>query len=234
MGTGQSIADITPLTLLDFPDKVACIFWLRGCNLSCRYCYNVSLVKCPYTAENGREDYLNFLREREGFLDGVVLSGGECTLCPDLSTICREIRALGLAIKIDTNGTRPDVVRELVEGGLCDYIALDYKAPQDKFGLITGRAELFEPFSSTLDYLIARGFPFEVRTTVHPDLLDEDDINRIIADLQTRGYPGIYYLQHFFDTGHTLHHLGRPEKEFNPTLLRTDIPLGFRNFPVSG
>ena len=110
MGTGRGIADITPLTLLDFPNKVACIFWLGGCNLFCQYCYNVSLVKNAASGTGGRTDYLDFLRDRVGFLDGVVLSGGECTLCPDLIPICREIRQLGFAIKIDTNGTRPSVV----------------------------------------------------------------------------------------------------------------------------
>lgn len=101
------IADITPLTLLDFPNKVACIFWLRGCNLFCQYCYNVSLVRGTDSPAGDRTDYLDFLRDRVGFLDGVVLSGGECTLCPDLIPICRNIRQLGFAIKIDTNGTRP-------------------------------------------------------------------------------------------------------------------------------
>lgn len=84
MGTGRGIADITPLTLLDFPNKVACIFWLRGCNLFCQYCYNVSLVRGTGSPAGDRTDYLDFLRDRVGFLDGVVLSGGECTLCPDL------------------------------------------------------------------------------------------------------------------------------------------------------
>ena len=118
MGTGRGIADITPLTLLDFPNKVACIFWLRGCNLFCQYCYNVSLVRGTGSPAGDRTDYLDFLRDRVGFLDGVVLSGGECTLCPDLIPICREIRQLGFAIKIDTNGTRPGVVKALVEEGL--------------------------------------------------------------------------------------------------------------------
>ncbi|MFR4417723.1 MAG: radical SAM protein [Akkermansia sp.] len=104
MGTGRGIADITPLTLLDFPNKVACIFWLRGCNLFCQYCYNVSLVRGTDSPAGDRTDYLDFLRDRVGFLDGVVLSGGECTLCPDLIPICRNIRQLGFAVKIDTNG----------------------------------------------------------------------------------------------------------------------------------
>ena len=149
MGTGRGIADITPLTLLDFPNKVACIFWLRGCNLFCQYCYNVSLVRGTGSPAGDRTDYLDFLRDRVGFLDGVVLSGGECTLCPDLIPICREIRQLGFAIKIDTNGTRPSVVKALVEEGLCDYIALDYKAPPEQYGAVTGRPDLFLLFRNS-------------------------------------------------------------------------------------
>ena len=133
-----------------------------------------------------------------GFLDGVVLSGGECTLCPNLIPICRNIRQLGFAVKIDTNGTRPGVVKTLVEEGLCDYIALDYKAPEKLFGSITGRPDLFPCFTQTLDYLINRNFPFEVRTTIHSGLLGEKEINQISGDLTSRGYRGTYYLREIF------------------------------------
>lgn len=234
MGTGRGIADITPLTLLDFPNKVACIFWLRGCNLFCQYCYNVSLVRGTDSPAGDRTDYLDFLRDRVGFLDGVVLSGGECTLCPDLIPICREIRRLGFAIKIDTNGTRPGVVKTLVEEGLCDYIALDYKAPAKQYGTVTGRPGLFPSFSETLDYLIASHVPFEVRTTVHPDLLTEDHVNNIIRDLTKRGYEGNYFVQNFYLTQQTLNSLPAPSRLFDRTRLeQASIPVRFRNFEFS-
>lgn len=230
MGTGRGIADITPLTLLDFPNKAACIFWLRGCNLFCQYCYNVSLVRGTALGDGNRTDYLDFLRDRVGFLDGVVLSGGECTLCPDLIPICREIRQLGFAIKIDTNGTRPDVVKRLLEEDLCDYIALDYKAPESEYGFITGRPELFAPFSATLDLLIASTTDFEVRTTVHPDLLTEDHVNIIIRDLTKRGYEGNYFLQNFYQTNQTLNSLSTPVRVFDRKKLECTVPVHFRNF----
>lgn len=233
MGTGRGIVDITPLTLLDFPDKVACIFWLRGCNLFCQYCYNVSLVRETGSPTGGRTDYLDFLRDRVGFLDGVVLSGGECTLYPDLIPICRDIRRLGFEIKIDTNGTRPGVVKTLVEEELCDYIALDYKAPEKLFGPITGRPDLFASFAQTLDYLINRNFPFEVRTTIHSGLLGEKEINQISGDLVSRGYRGTYYLQNFFNTEETLGQIGAPKRMIDLSLLNTPIPIGLRNFPIT-
>ena len=233
MGTGRGIADITPLTLLDFPNKVACIFWLGGCNLFCQYCYNVSLVQNAVPGTGGRTDYLNFLRDRVGFLDGVVLSGGECTLCPDLIPICREIRQLGFAIKIDTNGTRPSVVKSLVEEGLCDYIALDYKAPAEQYGAVTGRPGLFPFFSRTLDYLIASKIPFEVRTTVHPDLLTEDHVNTIIRDLTKRGYEGNYFVQNFYQTTQTLNSLPTPDRPFDRSRVdSSSLPVQFRNFDL--
>ena len=104
-------ADITPLTFLDYPKKAACIFWYTGCNLRCPYCYNPELV----LSHGGGQDEMAFLRERAGFLDAVVLSGGESTLNPDIAEVCREIKKLGYLIKVDTNGSNPHVIRGLLE-----------------------------------------------------------------------------------------------------------------------
>lgn len=224
------LSDITPLTLLDYPGKTACIFWFSLCNLRCRYCYNTSFIK------GGRQAWtvtatLEFLKDRAGFLDGVVMSGGECTLFPALIPLAKEAKNLGYLIKIDTNGTRPEVIRRLVEEGLIDYVALDYKAPKNLYKSITGRQTEFEAFSETLDYLIEKQFHFETRTTIHPDLLDEDATNQIINDLARRNYNGTLYLQHYFHTEKNMGNLTLPKKTFDTSLLKKDIPLGFRNFP---
>ena len=233
----QGIEDITPLTLLDYPGKAACILGFGGCNMRCRYCYNADLAKgCKAKAtfpSHLREKSLEeFLKTRAGFLDGVVLSGGECSLCPDLPEICRLAQSLGYEVKMDTNGTRPDTVRFLVEQGLVNYIALDYKAPSDEFANITGgcSANLFAAFGKTLQYLIGSEFPFEVRTTVHPDLLDEKAVGRIIKDLAARGYRGTYYLQHYFHTDHNMDQLERPVRAFDPGKLPGNIPVVLRHF----
>lgn len=223
----SGIADITPLTLLDFPNKVACIFWMNGCNLACQYCYNVSLVKKSHSHS---QNYLQFLKERAGFLDGVVMSGGECTLNPHLINICQNALDLGYAIKIDTNGTNPQVIRALVETNLCHYIALDYKAPRDKYKHITGNNKLFANFEETLNYLISVRFPFEVRTTVHTQLLQENDINDIITDLEHRAYSGTYYLQNFFPVECTLGMLPPQSRTLEKSLIHTKIPVEYRNF----
>jgi pyruvate formate lyase activating enzyme len=111
-------ADITPLTFLDYPKKAACIFWYTGCNLRCPYCYNPELV----LSHGGGQDEMAFLRERAGFLDAVVLSGGESTLNPDIAELCREIKKLGYLIKVDTNGSNPQVIRNLLEEKLIPNI----------------------------------------------------------------------------------------------------------------
>ncbi len=197
-GVTLPIYSVTPFTMLDFPNKTACIVWFSGCNMRCSYCHNPQIVK-----GKGRGDtvqLMDFLKRRQGLLDGVVLSGGECTLYPDMPALVRDIKTMGYAVKIDTNGTRPDVLLPMIHAGLVDYIALDYKAPHPKFHATTGMSQ-FDAFSKTLDYLCKNTLPFEVRTTVHSALLDEKDINAIMDDLGTRNYKGTYYIQNFINNG---------------------------------
>jgi len=210
------IYDITPFTALDYPEHLATIFWFAGCNMRCPYCYNPDIV-----LGEGRLSHtqaLDFLKSRHGLLDGVVLSGGEATLYPELPALCHEIKAMGFKIKLDTNGSNPEMIRELISLGLLDCIALDYKAPKEKFQEITKNRH-FDLFSMSLNLLLRSNFPFEVRTTVCPDLLSVEDINRIITDLHKRGYKGTYYLQQYI--GNTPQ-LGRIKKQ-NSTFDRGKV-----------
>ena len=192
------VSDLTTFTHLDYPDHLACIVWLVGCNMRCDFCYNKDIV----FSKNGSlslQDVLDFLNKRVGLLDAVVLSGGEATT-HDLFNFCKEVKSLGFKIKLDTNGLNPNQVKLLIEKNLIDYIALDYKAPKSKFTTIT-HSNKFNDFSTTLDTIIKYDFPFEVRTTIHNDLLDYQDVNIIIDDLVQRGYKNHYFLQEFLDTG---------------------------------
>ena len=222
-------ADITPLTFLDYPKKAACIFWYTGCNLRCPYCYNPELV----LSHGGGQDEMAFLRERAGFLDAVVLSGGESTLNPDIAEVCREIKKLGYLIKVDTNGSNPDVVQDLIKHNLIDYVAMDNKMPCDRSWNLPGGTPLFKQFSRTLGILLNSKVPFEIRTTVHPSLLDEADIIRMIRECDTLGYTGTYYLQYFFNAGHTLGNIAPPTRRYDRDMLNRHAPLtiGYRNFP---
>jgi pyruvate formate lyase activating enzyme len=217
--------DITPFTVLDYPDHLAAILWFAKCNMRCVYCYNKDIVfgEGMYT----QTDALDFLQKRVGLLEAVVLSGGEATLYDELANFCRKIKRLKFKIKLDTNGSNPKMVQELVEEGLVDYIALDYKAPKEKFLAIT-KDKHFDRFSKTLNFLIQKKFNFEVRTTVHSDLLRVEEINRIIKDLTRRGYTGIYYLQPFVFTENTIGHISQEKNSFNQTELLSTLKVIWR------
>ncbi len=223
--------DITPLTYLDYPKKAACILWYTGCNLRCPYCYNPELVLAGVGARE--MDEMAFLRERAGFLDAVVLSGGEVTMVQDLPELCERIRKLGYLIKIDTNGSNPDVLSELLERHLIDYVAMDNKMPSARTWKLPGGVPLFERFSISLKRLQASGIPYELRTTVHPGLLDEADILQMVRECKDLGYKGTYYLQFFFNAGKTLGNLQPPTRRYDRGLLDkfSPLPIGYRNFP---
>ena len=193
--------------------------------MRCDYCYNKDIV----FAKNGKYSYnyvLNFLKSRKNLLDGVVLSGGEAT-SHDLIEFCQEIKKLGFKIKLDTNGTNPLHVEQLINLNLLDYIALDYKAPKEKFTQIT-HSNKYEEFSKTLDLLLEKDFAFEVRTTLHGDLLHVEDINIIIKDLEQRGYKNTYYIQEFLDTGTSIANLQSPKQAINKALISADLEIQWR------
>lgn len=223
-------ADITPLTFLDYPKKAACILWYTGCNLRCPYCYNPELV---LGCSDGGVDEMAFLKERAGFLDAVVLSGGEATLIEDIVGLCTDIKSLGYLIKIDTNGSNPDVLSELIDRKLVDYVAMDNKMPSTRTWKVPGGDLLFNRFTRCLQKLQASGLPYEIRTTVHPGLLEESDLLQMIRECEHLGYRGTYYLQYFFNAGPTLGNLEPPTRRYDRQLLDKHAPLsiGYRNFP---
>jgi pyruvate formate lyase activating enzyme len=231
------IADITKFTLQDYPNKIACIVWFAGCSMRCQYCYNTELLEKKYGFLR-REEIFQFLETKIGLLDGVVLSGGECTLAEELGDFAVEIKKLGFLLKIDTNGLNLEMIVMLVENGLVDFIALDFKAPEDKFTEVTQLSKIFyRNFKETLKFTVEsylRGkIDMEIRTTVHTSLIGEGDINGIISEIDDLGYNGGFYIQNFRNDGkNTLANLGdqiRPldrEKIIKPK----NFSLGYRNF----
>lgn len=222
----KPIHSITKFTTLDYPHHLASIFWFAKCNMACPYCYNPQIVR-----DNGNitlDEALEFLQNRQGRLDSVVLSGGECTLYPHLEAFCEAIKALDYKIKIDTNGSNPELLRSLIENSLVDYIALDYKAPHYKYTELTHYRH-FERFEQSLNLLIRSYLPFEVRTTLHSDLLTPADINAIIEDLQQKEYLGTYYLQNYLHVEETLGHIEPPKHRFDRNQILKSIPIVYRN-----
>ena len=193
--------------------------------MRCDYCYNKDIVFAK-TGSYSYSDILEFLKTRINLLDAVVLSGGEAT-SHDLINFCKQIKKLGFLIKLDTNGTNPDIIKELLNLNLLDFVALDYKAPENKFLKIT-HSNKYNEFSNTLDILLACGIDFEARTTLNNDLLNEKDINLIIDDLFKRNYKKNYYIQKFLDTNNNIANLSTPINSFNKSLLSDKIKIIFR------
>lgn len=222
----KPIYSITPFTLLDYPHQSACILWFAGCNMRCLYCYNPEIVlgKGTLTFEKA----LDFLRSRQNLLDAVVFSGGECLLHKNIIERIAEVKKMGFLIKIDTNGSQTEVVQQLIEKKLIDYLALDFKAMPAHFEKIT-QSNLFVPFEKSLQLLIKSEIPFEVRTTVHSDLISEKDIRMMIDYLEQRNYAGNYYLQFFVNGVPTLEKLGHSYRELEQlSLSTTRIKVAFR------
>lgn len=223
----KPIYSITPFTLLDYPDKTACILWFAGCNMRCLYCYNPDIVLGK--GKLSFKDALKFISSRKNLLDGVVLSGGECTLHKDLISLLQEIKKNGMLIKVDTNGTKPDVLQGLIQQNLIDYIALDFKSPSHKFAGIT-KADSFADFNNTLKLLVQSQFAFEVRTTVHTDLLNIQDIQHMSDYLESIGYTGNYYLQNYVNDSKTLGDMNNTRSRIaNTEEFRGKLKLVLRN-----
>lgn len=193
------ILSIEPFTFQDYPGKMACIFWFTGCNLRCPYCHNPDLVFGKNLSTLNYAKILDFLQSRQGQLEGVVLSGGECTLFSRIADLARVIHALGFLVKIDSNGTNFPIIQQLVDDELVDAVGLDFKAPPKAFSKNTQQSlQLYQLFQQTLQLLVhTPRISLEVRTTVHTDLLTETDINEMIDILVDVGYQGTYYLQPF-------------------------------------
>lgn len=220
------IYDISPFTLLDFPDKIACIFWFAGCNMRCAYCYNPDIVLGK--GKKTIKEALDFIKTRKGLLDGVVLSGGECTLYKELPEIVREIKQLGFLVKLDTNGSNPDCVHSLINEHLVDYVSLDFKAMPDKFESIT-QSDFFAEFEKTFLLLLQSSIPFEVRTTVHSDLLSHHDIQAMISYLEKHQYTGKFYLQNYLNNTKTIGDIKNSHKRINRREFSSHLEITIRN-----
>jgi len=222
------IYSVQKFSSLDFPGRLCAILWFSGCNMRCPYCYNKDVVFGQKQIEE--DEVLEFLKKRVGLLDGVSFTGGEATLYKNLISFSEKIKKMGFEIKLDTNGINYDVVKELIDKKLVDYIALDFKAPPEKFETVTKNRH-FDKYEKTLDFLIDSDVEFEVRTTVHTGLLDEDDINEIIKILHQKGYKGTYYLQNFFETDkETIGNIGPQKRKLDISKIIDLIPVEFRNF----
>ena len=198
----MKICGLQKTTLLDFPGHVAATIFTGGCNFRCPFCHNSDLLGQDAEAAFSEEEVLKFLTKRRGILEGVAITGGEPTLQPDLRSFIQKVRELGYKIKLDTNGSRPDVLRALCEEGLIDYVAMDIKTCKERYPLVSGIPSLqIEGIIESVDFLKQSSIPYEFRTTVVRELHSAEDFVRIgewIAGCSN------YYLQNFVDSDHIL------------------------------
>lgn len=228
MGVYMKICGLNKTTLLDYPGKVAATIFLGGCNFRCPFCQNSSLVVRPQEEiEIPREEIMIFLKKRKGILDGVCVSGGEPTLAAELKELLEEIKSLGYLVKLDTNGTRPQVIRELLRAGLVDFVAMDIKSSLDNYSKVSGIRELnLEEIQESAEMIRTQSPDYEFRTTVVRELHQEEDFMKIASWLS-----GVkaYYLQAYRDSDQVLqpgfHSYDRGELENFCQILRRTIPL---------
>lgn len=182
-------------SLIDFPGRTAAVLFAQGCNLRCPYCHNSQLVdpRCFATPLDETELW-SFLKRRRNQLEGVVVSGGEPTIWDDLPDVLARLRELGYAVKLDTNGTRPEVLRHILRAELVDYIAMDVKAPLDTYNQLAGKPVPTAPLRESIWLLKQSGIACEFRTTVIPGLHTTKEIKQIAEAV--RG-ASVYAVQEF-------------------------------------
>ncbi len=195
------ITGLIKTTLLDFPGKVACTVFTYGCNFRCSFCHNARLV----TEENPdiitEEEFFSFLSKRKGILDGVCISGGEPTLQKDLPSFIRRIKEMGFAVKLDTNGYEPDILRSLIDENLLDYVAMDIKSSPEGYSEICGTDIDMERIEKSVSILKEGKIDYEFRTTCVREFHKIEDFEGISRWLEGDSK---YFLQHFEDSGYLI------------------------------
>ena len=164
-------------SLLDYPKNIASVIFTPGCNMNCWYCHNREILNETKGSYNP-EKVMDFIIERKDFLDGVVITGGEPTLQPDLIDFMQKLKEIPTKIKLDTNGTNPEIIREILDKNLVDFIAMDLKAPFEKYNIITPIKDI-EKIKESVEMIKNSGVEYEFRTTFAPNLTKEDIVELV-------------------------------------------------------
>jgi len=195
----MNIGGLLKNSMIDYPGKLSCGIFLSGCNFDCPYCHNPDLAKgCSMPrAESDPQNCYRFIESRKGFLDGVVISGGEPTLQTDLFDLCENIKQMGYPVKLDTNGSRPQVIKRLITEGLVDYIAMDLKTDPLKYATyIQPNCNVSEILSS-IEIIMASATAYEFRTTCVKPIVTVEVVENICRLIEGAG---LYALQRFHKT----------------------------------
>lgn len=184
------------LTLIDYPGKIATTVFTVSCSFRCPFCHNPELViKSKFPPKNDMvEEFFQHLEKRKGKLEGVCITGGEPTIQPDIIEFIGKIKEMGYKVKLDSNGTRPDVLKRVIKEGLVDFIAMDIKHAPKKYALATGLKPDMQKIKSSVKIIMNSGIPYEFRTTVVPGIHNEEDFKEIAKWIKGAR---AYYLQEF-------------------------------------
>ncbi len=189
------LGGIQKCSLIDYPEKISCVIFSSGCNFACPYCHNPELTKNNPSVRLGENEIYAFLESHKNFLDGVVISGGEPTIHSDIHIICENIKAMGYSVKLDTNGSNPEVIKSLIDEELIDYIAMDIKTEPSRYSYFAASGCDSEKILSSIKTIMNSKINYEFRTTsVKPfvDISVIEKISRVISGANR------YVLQHFY------------------------------------
>ncbi len=192
------ISGIQKTTLIDYSDKVAATVFLSGCNFRCPWCYSAELVLPEKIKDQPilpEEKFFEFLRKRQGLLDAIVLCGGEPTINSELPEFIKKIKKLGFLVKLDTNGSNPEMLKSLIDDKLIDYVAMDIKLPKERYSEVFFSEIEIEDIQKSIDILKEHKIPFEFRTTVAPEALNKEALIQMANWIA--GPEVTYYLQNF-------------------------------------
>ncbi len=211
------------LTLLDFPGKTACTVFTGGCNFRCPFCHNALLVTDMDDAQYTEEEIFEHLEKRKNVLDGVAVTGGEPLLQKDIERFLYEIKDKGYAVKLDTNGSFPEKLKDILSLGLADYVAMDIKNCKERYAETIGVKNFdLQPVEESIELLRNSGVDYEFRTTVTQNFHTIDDIEKLAMWIE--GTPK-YFLQNFVDSGSLIDSAckGVSKSEMNEMLEKVKI-----------
>ena len=189
----MKISGFDKLTLLNYPDKVACTIFTSGCNLRCPFCHNSGLVTNNYN-EISFDSIYEYLKKRIGILDGVCITGGEPLIHADIKDYIKKIKDLGYLVKIDTNGCNPKLLKELIDLKLVDYIAMDIKNIYSKYDITSGVKVNIDNIKKSISIIENSGIDYEFRTTIVKEFHSTQDIKEILSYISSNSN---YYIQNF-------------------------------------
>jgi pyruvate formate lyase activating enzyme len=194
----MKISGLQKTSLLDYPDKVSAIIFTQGCGFRCGYCHNPELIPVAKEGGFGTEEILEFLKKRKKVLDAIVITGGEPTLQKDLPEFIQAVKNLGYLVKLDTNGTNPEMLEKLIKKKLIDYIAMDIKAPLRGYDRVTQVKVDKERIKKSIKLIMKSGLDYEFRSTILPQLHTSQDIKAMARMIKGAKK---YYLQTFLNQG---------------------------------